>query len=309
MTTLHAAPLQGHTDAAWRRLHSEIYGDGRGAAAVTYYTPFVRLEKNDPRRHDMRDFTSPLNEGVDLIPQIIFGTAEEFRRLVDSLVAVGAGRINLNCGCPFPLQTARGRGAASLALLPDIASVMAEYPSVDFSLKMRPGMTRPDEWRAVVDTINVMPLTAVTMHPRTAKQQYRGELHREEFAAFLSECRHPVIFNGDLLVPADIDAVTESYPGLAGIMAGRGLVGRPSLFAEYAGGGEWDRARRLDAMLRLHDRLYAHYCRTLCGDSQILSKIKPFWEYSEAEIGRKAWKALHKAMTPAKYRAALSMIG
>lgn len=305
MTTLHAAPLQGHTDAAWRRYHREIYGD---AAPVSYYTPFIRLEKNEPRRHDMRDFTSPLNDNTAVIPQIIFGSADEFQRLTDSLVAAGATRINLNCGCPFPLQTGRGRGAASLPLLPEIASVMADYPSVDFSLKMRPGMTRPEEWRDVIDTVNSMQLSIVTMHPRTSRQQYRGDLLHEEFAAFLGECRHPVIFNGDLLTPADIDSVTKRYPAIKGVMAGRGLVGRPSLFAEYAEGKEWDSTRRLDAMLKFHDKLYDHYCRVLCGDSQILAKIKPFWEYSEAEIGRKAWKAIRKATTPAKYRAALSMI-
>lgn len=306
MTSLHAAPLQGHTDAAWRRFHREIYGY---TASVTYYTPFIRLEKNEPRRHDMRDFTSPLNEGTDLIPQIIFGSADEFRRLTDSLIAAGASRINLNCGCPFPLQTARRRGAASLPLLPEIASAMADYPSTEFSLKMRPGMTQPDEWRDVIDTINAMPLSEVTMHPRTSRQQYRGELCHEEFAAFLDECRHPVIFNGDLLTPAGIESVVTRYPALKGVMAGRGLVGRPSLLAEYAEGKEWEQARRLDTMLEFHDKLFEHYNRVLCGDSQILSKIKPFWEYSEAEIGRKAWKAIRKAMTPAKYRAALSMLG
>ena len=42
--------------------------------------------------------------------------------------------------------------------------------------------------------------------------------------------------------------------------------------------------------------------------SQLLSKIKPFWEYAEEEIGRKAWKAIKKAGNVPKYRTALALI-
>lgn len=61
-------------------------------------------------------------------------------------------------------------------------------------------------------------------------------------------------------------------------------------------------------MLHFHRELLCHYESTLCGDSQILSKIKPFWEYAEEEIGRKAWKAVKKASNIAKYHSAVAMI-
>lgn len=61
-------------------------------------------------------------------------------------------------------------------------------------------------------------------------------------------------------------------------------------------------------MLRLHDRILEYYSATLCGDSQILLKIRPFWEYAEAEIGHKALKSIRKAGTMPKYRAALALL-
>ncbi len=61
-------------------------------------------------------------------------------------------------------------------------------------------------------------------------------------------------------------------------------------------------------MLGFHRELLDHYTSILCGDSQIISKIKPFWEYAEAEIGRKAWKAIRKAGNMAKYHSAVAMI-
>ena len=91
-------------------------------------------------------------------------------------------------------------------------------------------------------------------------------------------------------------------------MLGRGLLGRPSLAAEVTAGEGWTRERRIEEMLRFHDALMAYYEETLCGESQLLSKIKPFWEYAEEEIGRKAWKAIKKAATLPKYRTALALI-
>jgi hypothetical protein len=61
-------------------------------------------------------------------------------------------------------------------------------------------------------------------------------------------------------------------------------------------------------MLRFHRLLLNHYSETLCGDSQILSKIKPFWEYAEEEIGHSAWKAIKKAVNIAKYHSAVAKI-
>ncbi|MDE7179812.1 MAG: tRNA-dihydrouridine synthase family protein, partial [Muribaculaceae bacterium] len=74
-------------------------------------------------------------------------------------------------------------------------------------------------------------------------------------------------------------------------------------------GEEWTRDKRLEKMLDFHRVLLRHYTETLCGESQVVSKIKPFWEYAEEEIGRKAWKAIKKASNIAKYHSAVAMIG
>jgi tRNA-dihydrouridine synthase len=38
---IHFAPLQGYTDAVYRRAHARIFG-----GIETYYSPFVRMEKS-----------------------------------------------------------------------------------------------------------------------------------------------------------------------------------------------------------------------------------------------------------------------
>lgn len=300
------APVQGHTDAAWRHFHKDVYGGEH-----TYYTPFIRLERGEFRKHDLKDYTSELNANHEVVTQVIFRDMEELKPLISGLAEIGARKIDLNTGCPFPLQTAKGRGAGFIANIEEynkIPELLKEYPDIDFSLKMRLGFANPEEWKGVIDAIGKMKLTHVTLHPRVAKQQYGGDLYLDQLAEFLKACPHPVVFNGEIKTPKDIADVKEKFPEIAGVMTARGILGRPSLLAEYEAGEEWDKNKRTDEMLKFHRRLLIHYESTLCGDSQILSKIKPFWEYAEEEIGRKAWKAIRKASNMAKYHSAVAMI-
>ena len=47
---VHFAPLQGYTEAAYRKAHARFFG-----GVETYYTPFVRVEHGEIRRKDLRD--------------------------------------------------------------------------------------------------------------------------------------------------------------------------------------------------------------------------------------------------------------
>ncbi len=303
---IDVAPVQGHTDAAWRHFHMNTYGGNQ-----CYYTPFIRLERGEFRKHDLKDFTSALNGNHQVVPQVIFRDMSELRLLVEGLIKNGAHRIDLNTGCPFPLQTAKGRGAGFISNVEEyhkIPDLLKEFPETEFSLKMRLGYADPDEWKMVVDAIERMPLKQVTLHPRVARQQYGGDLYFDMFEEFLKMIKHPVLFNGELKTSKDIAEVALRFPGISGVMTARGILSRPSLIAEYEEGQDWDREKRIDKMLEFHGKLLHHYESTLCGDSQILSKIKPFWEYAEEEIGRKAWKMIKKASNMAKYHSAVAMI-
>lgn len=303
---IYIAPVQGHTDSAWRHYHHLTYGGNH-----PYFTPFIRCEHGELRKQDMRDFTTPLNEGLDLEPQVIFRDMEELEILLSIISEKGGTKVNLNMGCPFPLQTGKGRGAGFLANRGEIerlAATLTKYPRLTYSVKMRLGYEDPKEWQNVLPTLNGLKLRHIDVHPRIAKQQYGGELHLDQFEEILTKSLNPIVFNGDLKTPEDIDKIVGRFPEIQGVMTARGVLGRPSLAQETEEGREWNRGERIEKMLSFHRGLLHHYSETLCGDSQILSKIKPFWEYAEEEIGRKAWKAIKKAGNMAKYHSAVAMI-
>lgn len=302
----HFAPVQGHTDAPYRHFHADMYG-----AETYYYTPFIRLERGELRTKDIKDTTSGLNANLNLIPQIIFRDSMELDALINLMKEQGASEINLNMGCPFPLQTGHGRGAATVAnheLAEYVAETINRNVNIGFSVKIRLGMTDPEEWKILLTQLNKAQVRYVAVHPRVARQQYGGDLHMDQFKEIVEFSRNPVVFNGEIHTPEDIDRILREFPSIGGIMIGRGLLSRPSLVKEYLSGEEWDKVKRIEMMLRFHRNLYDHYSSTLCGDNQILSKIKPFWEYAESEIGRKAWKAIRKASNIARYNSAVALI-
>lgn len=313
-----AGPMQGYTDAAWREAHAAAMP----GAVDAYFAPFARVEHGAPRARDLRDVARPAPERrpqahvpreacqTALVPQVIFRSVEEFEMLAGALAEQGHTRIDLNLGCPFPPQVKHGRGAGAL-LRPDVLEAVAErmqaMPWVRFSAKMRLGVDDASQWRCALPALSRMPLEYVTIHPRTARQQYAGELLTAEFAAAANAIPHPIIFNGDITTPADIDRAMAML-GVAGVMLGRGLLGRPTLAAEWREGAEWPAARRIEAMLRIHDAVLAARSARLTQPAQLLVSMQSFWHFAEPEIGHKAAKALRKAGSIERYREALRLI-
>ena len=293
---LMVGPLQGLTEAEWRRCHFDIYGEVQGD--VEYFTPFIRVEKGEVRTRDLRDFTSELNQGMKLTPQIIFRDVDEWHQLVDTLAESGATRIDMNMGCPFPPQVRKGRGAGML-VHPDIVARIGDamngyVDDIEFSIKMRLGVKDASDALYLADILNDMPLRHVTVHPRTASQQYKGELLLDGMGAFISKLRHRIIFNGEGSTPADVSALSGVYDG---VMVGRGLLMRPSLFAEYRNGCEITPAEQECCWLELINGTASLLEKRLCGAAQLRDKMKPYWEYAPATMDKKTVKKGRKSPT------------
>ncbi len=304
---IYFAPLQGYTQAEYRRLHAEIYG-----GVDYYYSPFLRVENGEVRRRDVLDIKKDNNIGIKLIPQIIVSNVEELNLTVNAIKTQGYNHIDLNMGCPFPLQTKRGRGAGLLANInrvKDVFKAMADFNDVTFSLKMRTGMIDANDCLKLLPLINELPLKYVVMHPRLGIQQYKGNVDMSVFATFYKECCHPIVYNGDVTTLKDIEQIKNEFPILVGIMIGRGLLSRPSLATEYKTNQILSRDERIELLLKFHDRLFCYYYNKLQGDAHILAKMKTFWDYVTIEtVDKKMLKAIKKCISISKYSAIIKMI-
>ena len=291
------APLQGYTDAVYRRAHWECAG-GVGE----YYTPFVRIERGVVRRKDLRDTDPEACHGVPTVPQVIASDGDEMARLCDVLQAQGWRRVDVNMGCPFPLQVHAGRGSGLLQhpeKLEEIFAEMLRRTEVTFSVKMRLGQESTNEGLRALETVNRMPLCQVTLHARLGRQQYKGSPDLEAFRLFAEHCVHPLVYNGDVFLDGNMDNpnnMLQAVPNLKGVMIGRGLLARPWMLG--------NREPR-EVLWAMHERLYRHATQTLCGDAQVLARLRAFWEYTP--LDHKTHKAIMKATTLARYREAVSI--
>lgn len=293
---IHFAPLQGYTDATYRRLHARLFG-----GVACYYTPFLRVEHGEVRRKDLRELSAaPSEDGIPLlIPQIIASTPNEGRMLAEAVVARGYREIDVNLGCPFPLQARRHKGAGILPYPAEVEallqSLFTHFPEVRFSVKMRLGWDSVEECITLAPMLNDLPLKHIVMHPRLGKQQYKGNVDLETFEAFSRLCRLPLVYNGDLVNVGQMHAMEIRFPQLSGLMLGRGLLQNPALAWEYCHDKVLSRHDKLLRIREFHTALCETYHSQLEGDTaQLLARMRTIWSYLLPEGDRKVRKTIQK---------------
>lgn len=300
---IHFAPLQGYTDSIFRKLHTEIFG-----GVDKYYTPFIRVERGDFRKKDIREL--PDETELCTIPQIIASTKpEDIEKMVAMLEEKGYKEVNINMGCPFPMIAKHGMGSGLLAdkeAVKALIKVLEAHPSMQFSLKTRLGYDNENQIFEMTDIINSFPFTEVTMHPRIAKDQYSGDINHQKFAEFAKVCKHPLIYNGDVTTLDDINKISTVYPTLKGIMIGRGLLMNPALASEYKNGVIMSDKEKKDKSKQLIKNLFTQCEELMNGEEQSVAHVKAYFEYLLPDIEKRNRKKVLKANKAEKLRGAIA---
>ena len=145
----------------------------------------------------------------------------------------GVRHIDLNFGCPVPKVTRKGGGGAlpwKRGLLAEIlaAAVAAATPyDVPVTMKTRKGLD--DDHLTYLDAGRIAQesgVAAIALHGRTVAQAYSGEADWDAIARLVDHVDIPVLGNGDIWEAADAVRMVEQT-GVAGVVVGRGCLGRP----------------------------------------------------------------------------------
>jgi tRNA-dihydrouridine synthase 3 len=150
----------------------------------------------------------------------------------------GADFIDLNVGCPIDYFTRKGLGA-SIGRHPNrlrrLVEAMARAAApVPITAKIRLGWSDDDrnyldQARAAIDGGAV----ALAVHGRTRNARYRLDADWRAIAEIVSAASVPVIGNGDVLFPHEIDRARRAS-GCAAVMVARGALIKPWIFREAA---------------------------------------------------------------------------
>lgn len=301
---IYFAPLQGFTSAAYRLFHSQIFGN-----VATYCVSFARIEHGVVRARDLRDMCP--NPNLNQLPQIIVADVVETKQLVEAVSQLGYQQIDINLGCPYPMQTGKGRGAALLANADNLRHVLdaaCVANGVQMSVKMRLGFASADECLQIAPLLNQYPLHHVTVHARIASQQYDGDCNMTAFGEFYKTCKHQLIYNGNLTTIEQIQQIENQFPNLAGVMIGRGLLANPALASEYVKGAMLSKTELYKKVGQLHAELFAHNKQVLEGPMQVLLHMQNFWQYLLPDADAKLKKKIGKTRSLSSYESYVSQL-
>ena len=295
-TPVVLAPMAGITNAAFRQLCRE---QGAGLYVCEMITSRGIVERI-PKTFDMLRFDpgetvrSVQLYGVD---PVVMARAAEI--LCEEF---GVGHIDLNFGCPVPKVTRRGGGGVLpwkrdrlAAILTATVAAAGRY-GVPVTMKTRLGiddhhLTYLDAGRIAQDA----GVAAVALHARTVKQAYAGQADWDTIATLVDALDIPVLGNGDIWEASDALAMV-AQTGCAGVVIGRGCLGRPWLFRDLADAFAGRDTRTLPslgevaAMVRRHGELMAG----LYGEQHGLTELRKHmaWYFKGFPVGGEVRRGL-----------------
>lgn len=178
-----------------------------------------------------------------------------------------ADHIDMNFGCPVPKVTRKGGGAAlpyKRRLFNSIvgAAVDAAKPyGIPVTVKMRIGIDSDHQtYLEAAKSAADLGVNWVALHARTAEQMYEGKSDWSAISRLVEHLKPtgvPVLGNGDIWSGADGVAMVEET-GCAGVVVGRGCLGRPWLFRDLAAAFGGDEARHLPTLFEVREIMFRH---------------------------------------------------
>jgi nifR3 family TIM-barrel protein len=252
------APMAGITNAAYRRLCAE---QGAGLYVCEMITSRGLVERDSTTLKMLVFDELETTRSVQL-----YGTDPSYVAKATEILCAeyGVHHVDLNFGCPVPKVTRKGGGGAlpwKRGLLADIlrASVAAATPyGVPVTMKTRKGLD--DDHLTYLDAGRIAEdsgVAAIALHGRTVAQSYSGRADWDAIASLVHHVDIPVLGNGDIWEAGDALRMVEET-GAAGVVVGRGCLGRPWLFRDLAAAFSGEEVRTLPTLGEVRSMMRRH---------------------------------------------------
>ena len=303
MKELLFAPMEGITLFRYRMIHHRMF-----PGAAEYYTPFIAPDsKGSFRPKYLRELTSDCNS-LRVIPQLLVNNAEAFCATAEKLRELGFGEVNLNIGCPSGTVFSKHKGAGMLTDLASLDAVLdgiyshAEQKGYRVSIKTRMGVHSTEEFPAILECYRKYPISKLIVHARCRDDFYRGEADLSGLASSIGECLFPVVYNGNIAAPEDLEKVSLAAPQIESVMIGRAAVSNPALFRWFKTGEQL----RLEELKAFHDELVETWMEDGLSPAFTVERAKTLWTYMQELFpeAKREVKAVLKARNMPDYRIA-----
>jgi len=222
------APMAGISDPAFRLLCRR-----HGAAMV--WSEMLSAEAL-ARHHGKTLRMAAFRPAERPVALQLFGTRPQaFADGIAQLEALNPDCYDLNFGCPAPKIVKHGGGSALLrdpGAIAAIATAAVRATARPVLAKIRSGWEVGSENAVeIARLLEQCGVAAITVHGRTRAQMFAGTADWGVIAGVKRAVGIPVIGNGDIWSGGDARRMIEAT-GCDLVMAGRGALGNPWLFAE-----------------------------------------------------------------------------
>jgi len=276
--TLISSPLQGFTDFHFRNAFQKFF-----TGIDVFYAPYIRFSgKMEIKPVYQRDLILKNNTGLEVIPQVMTCSADEFIFAAKYVRSLGYKELNWNLGCPYPMVTNKGMGSGLIADPDKINRILDRVHTetdVTVSMKMRMGYEHANE---ILDTFPVLakyPIKSIGIHARIGAQLYKGGVDLEGFQRCIDHCAQKIYYNGDITSVAVFEEIAHRFPNIDHWMLGRGLIADPFLPSMIKNKTHDYPEDKLDIFSKYHDTLFTAAEAKLTGEKAVIRKMLSYWEY------------------------------
>jgi nifR3 family TIM-barrel protein len=220
------APMAGFADVPTRTIC-------RRFGSTMNYSEFVAAEDiihGTSRAMSLLDFTA---DDRPMVFQIFGNDARRMLLAAQKIEELGPDIIDINMGCSTRRVSGRGAGVGMMRdpqLVAETFRLLCKHLMVPVTGKIRLGWEDQQNYLEVAKILEDNGAALIALHPRTKEQGYRGAARWDAIAALRDVVSVPVIGNGDVVSPQDVDCMINQT-GCQAVMVGRGAIGNPWLLA------------------------------------------------------------------------------
>lgn len=222
------APMQDITDLPFMQLL------GRFGPPDYFITEYFRVHSHSTLEKHIVASIMEHGTGRPVYAQMIGEDAVHLKRTALDLQQLPIAGIDINMGCPAPKIYRKNVGGGLLRNPNDIDRVMGsvrEVHSGHLSVKTRIGFEDDRHLEALLKLAEKHRISLLSLHGRTVKQLYRGDVDYQSIAHVVAKAPCPVFANGNITSvdkAVEVKKITAAY----GVMIGRSAIRNPWIFSQ-----------------------------------------------------------------------------
>lgn len=222
------APMQDVTDLSFMTVITEC------GAPDYFFTEFIRVHEHSIVEQGILDSIVKNPSDRPVFAQLIGESLPNLARITKELLKHRVAGIDLNLGCPAPKVYKKNVGGGLLRDVEKVDQILGllrqSVPGL-FTVKMRIGFETTENFDAILGLINKHEVDLLSVHGRTVKELYRGEVHYDFIKRAVESVSCPVFANGNITSVEKAIWALE-YTGANGVMIGRSAIRNPWIFRQ-----------------------------------------------------------------------------